>query len=252
MSNYSFDVQALLAPPDILCAKRVLCIQPHPDDNEIGMGGTMAYLADAGCEIHVLTITDGAQGNRDHTASLEQTIKTRREETEKAGRHLGVKHFYYLNEGDGTLNDIVGLSEKIAGVIRQAQPEVIFCPDPWLSYEGHYDHIVTGRAASNAFHMSHRRHFPQSEFAPWDAKAIAYYFTAQPNTVVDITPFMEKKFEAIALHDSQMTPETLAMYRIYFGMKAAELAQNCGFQLGEGFKALSALHTHCFVDAIHI
>lgn len=252
MEQPSFDVRALLAPPDILLAKRVLCIQPHPDDNEIGMGGTMAVLAKSGCELHALTITDGSQGNRDRSATPEMTKEIRHKETQAAGKHLGVSHFYFLEEPDGTLNDIVGLSEKIADVIRQAQPDVIFCPDPFLPYEGHYDHIVTGRAVSNAFHMSGRQNLQSSAHPPFSANAIAYYFTANPNTVVDISAVFEQKFEAIALHDSQMDPQTLAMYRLYFQMKAAELAKGRGFALGEGFKALSAIHTHCFVDAIHI
>ena len=42
MENPAFDVAALLAPPDILKSKCALCIQPHPDDNEIGMGGVGA------------------------------------------------------------------------------------------------------------------------------------------------------------------------------------------------------------------
>ena len=252
MEQPSFDVRALLAPPNILTAKRVLCIQPHPDDNEIGMGGTMAALKNLGCDLHALTVTDGSQGNRDRSATPEATKEIRRKETQEAGKHLGVSHFYFLDEPDGTLSDIVGLSEKIADVIRQAKPDVIFCPDPWLPYEGHYDHIVTGRAASNAFHMSGRQNLKSSAHPPFGASAIAYYFTANPNTVLDISPFFEQKFEAIALHQSQMDFETLAMYRVYFQMKAADLAKGQDFVLGEGFKALSAIHTHCFVDAIHI
>ena len=62
----------------------------------------------------------------------------------------------------------------------------------------------------------------------------------------------EKKFEAIALHDSQMDAQTLAMYRVYFGMKGKELAAGKNFALGEGLKVLSPLHAHCFVDAARI
>ena len=87
---------------------------------------------------------------------------------------------------------------------------------------------------------------------PHAASAIGYYFTAQPNTVVDISAVFEKKFEAIALHDSQMDAQTLAMYRVYFGMKGKEQAAGKNFALGEGLKVLSPLHAHCFVDAARI
>ena len=250
MDPLSFDVKALLAPPAVMAAKRVLCIQPHPDDNEVGMGGTVAALAEAGCEVHYLTVTTGDLGNRNRAAAKEETAAQRRLETEAAGKHLGVQSFYYLNHGDSTLSDVAGLSVEIAQVVRRVQPEVIFCPDPYLHYEGHYDHVVTGLAAANAFHLSGVAHFPMEDGMPsWSARAIGFYFTARPNTVIDIGAFFEKKFEAIALHDSQMDEQTLAMYRVYFQMKGTELARGRGFELGEGFKVLSPLHMHCFVDA---
>ena len=65
MDTMGFDINAFLSPPDILSCRRVLCIQPHPDDNEIGMGGIIARLAQLGCEIHYLTVTNGEMGCND-------------------------------------------------------------------------------------------------------------------------------------------------------------------------------------------
>ena len=250
METAGLDISAMLAPPDILQCKRVLCIQPHPDDNEIGMGGIIAKLTQLGCEVHYLTITNGDMGNRDRTATPEQTAAQRREETIAAGRHLGATEFHFLDHGDGTLNDILGLSVEIAAVIRKVQPQAIFAPDPWLHYECHLDHEITGRAAANAFLMAGRTHFPDGGATlPCVVDAIGFYFTSKPNTVVNITDTFDRKFEAIALHDSQMDPQTLGLYRIWFGMLGQELAAGRGFALGEGLKVLSPLHAHCFVKA---
>lgn len=253
MDKTGLDVAALLSPPDILQSKRVLCIQPHPDDNEIGMGGIIAVLAQAGCEIHYLTVTNGDQGNIDRAATPQETAKIRREETIAAGRHLGASQFHFLDHGDGTLSDVVGLSVEIASVIRSVKPDAVFGPDPWLPYEGHYDHIVAGRAVSNAFQMSGRNSIPDKDNTPPHlVPAIGYYFTANPNTVIDVTDVFDKKFEAVVLHKSQIDAQTLLMFRTYFEMKGQELAQGRGFALGEGLKVLSPLHTHCFVDAARI
>lgn len=253
METPSFDIASLLAPPDILKSRCVLCVQPHPDDNEIGMGGTVAVLAQAGCIVHYLTVTNGDQGNKDLTASPRETARIRHDEAIAAGTCLGVKEFHFLEHGDGTLSDVLGLSAEIARVIREVRPDAVFAPDPWLAYESHLDHVVTGRAAANAFLMSGRASIPGGgDTRPYAASAIGYYFTAQPNTVVDITGAFEKKFEAIALHDSQMDEQTLAMYRVYFEMKGRELAADRDFALGEGLKVLSPLHSHCFVDAVRI
>ena len=248
MENMGLDIGALLAPPDLMQCKSVLCIQPHPDDNEIGMGGIIAKLAQKGCRIHYLTVTNGDMGNKDPHATPEQTAAIRREETIAAGRHLGAESFHFLDHGDGSLQDILELSTQIASVIRQVQPQAIFAPDPWLHYECHLDHEITGRAAANAFLMAGRNHFP-GETQPWQPEAIGFYFTAKPNTVIDISDTFEKKFEAIALHNSQMDPQTLAVYRVWFSMLGQELAAGKDFPLGEGLKVLSPLHAHCFVKA---
>ena len=250
METMGFDVAALLAPPDIMKCKRVLCIQPHPDDNEIGMGGIIAKLAENGCEVHYLTVTNGDMGNKDPNATPEETAAIRRKETEAAGKHLGAAAFHYLDHGDGTLHDVHGLSVEIASVIRKVQPQAIFAPDPWLHYECHLDHEITGRAAANAFLMAPRFHFPDGgETTPCAVDAIGFYFTSKPNTVIDISDTFDQKFEAIALHDSQMDPQTLAVYRVWFSMLGQELAVGKDFPLGEGLKVLSPLHAHCFVKA---
>lgn len=253
MNEPGFDVAALLAPPDILRCKRVLCIQPHPDDNELGMGGIIAKLAAGGCEVHYLTVTNGDQGNKDRTATPAQTAKVRREETVAAGKCLGVREFHFLNHGDGTLNDVLALSIEIAAVIRSVQPQAVFAPDPWLNYECHLDHEITGRAAANAFLMAGRANFPNNgATSPCTVDAIGYYFTAKPNTVIDISDTFDQKFQAVALHDSQMDPQTLALYHTWFGMLGRELAAGKGFEIGEGLKVMSPLHSHCFVKGEEI
>jgi len=229
--EFNFDVATLLSPPDIMASKRILCIQPHPDDNEVGMGGTIAALAKRGCEIHYLTVTNGDKGNLDKSVTQEETAVIRREEAQKAGRLLGATEFHFLEYDDATLSDVLGLSIKMAETINKIKPNVVFCPDPWLPYEGHYDHIITGRAAANAFQMS-------------GVPAIGYYFTAWPNTVIDITYTFGQKIEAIATHKSQFDNQTIAMYKFYFEMKGRELAQGKDFEIGEGFKVLSQLHSH--------
>lgn len=239
MDELGIDVQELLSPPDIFECERVLCIQPHADDNEIGMGGTIAVLADEGCQVHYLTVTNGDRGNKDKQATRELTAAVRKEEAMAAGRHLGASHFHFLEKGDSTLSDVWSLSEDILKVLQDVQPDAVFCPDPWLPYETHLDHIVTGRASASAF-------------CKYGQGAIGYYFTANPNTVVDISDVFDRKFEAIAMHESQMTQEILMMYRIYFTMKGQELAGEEDFELGEGLKMLSALHSHCFVDALFV
>lgn len=247
------EINDLLAPPDISGCRRILCIQPHPDDNEIGMGGIIADYAAKGCEIHYLTVTNGDLGLLDSSLTHKQLAEIRAKETEEAGRRLGASHFHALGYDDGTLENVPVLARQISEVIRTVQPEVIFCPDPWLNYEAHYDHVVTGRAAAQAFIGSALPLYPKgTETAPWQPAAIGFYFTAKPNTVVDITPYFEQKFHAMRLHQSQLTEEILGLYYIYFKELGRQLAADRDFEIGEGLKVLSPIHMHCFVSAEHI
>jgi LmbE family N-acetylglucosaminyl deacetylase len=215
------------------------------------MGGVIAALAAGGAEIHYLTVTDGRHGNLDPGASPAETAAIRRREAVAAGRYLGASEFHFLDHEDGSLDDVPSLAREIAALIRRTRPGAVFCPDPWLPYESHWDHVITGRAAAAAIHMSGRSHLDDGN-EPCPPPAIGFYFSARPNTVIDVSSCFDRKMEAVALHQSQVDAATLGMYQLYFRMKAAELAQGRGFALGEGLKALSALHTHCFVDAERI
>ena len=248
----AFDVAALLAPPDILKSKCALCIQPHPDDNEIGMGGTVAVLAQAGCTVHYLTVTNGDQGNKNRTASPQETARVRRAEAIAAGTHLGAKEFHFLDHGDGTLDDVLGLSAQIARVIREVRPDAIFAPDPWLAYESHLDHAVTGaRGSQRLFDERARCHSRRRDTQPHAASAIGYFLPRSPNRCGYFAVF-EKKVRGHRAATARWMRRPLAMYRVYFGMKGKELAAGKNFALGEGLKVLSPLHAHCFVDAARI
>jgi len=243
-------INMMLRPPEILNSKRVLCIQPHPDDNEIGMGATIKVLADRGCEIHYLTVTDGRLGTQDPEITPEKLVATRKVELQKAGKMLGCSKFFNFNYLDGSLKDIPELAKKIAILIRENQYDAIFTPDPYNTYEGHNDHIVTGKAACQAFISSNLNKYPENTTTkPWQTAAICFYFTSKPNTLIDIGDNFEHKFKAIAEHKSQMDTNTLELFRIYFENKSRKLGEKLGCKQAEDFKVLGPLHLHCFPEA---
>ncbi len=246
--DYSM-VAALFAPPDIMNAQKVLCIQPHADDNEIGMGGIIHALTSKNIQVDYLTITDGALGAYVKELSGDTLVAVRKGEVEQAGAVLGVSEYHYLNCPDGTLNNIPALASKIAEIMRTGQYDFICCPDPWLAYESHQDHVVTGKAAAQAFISVNLLAYPAgTATTAYTPTGIGFYFTSKPNTVIDVTASFEKKFEAMAKHQSQLNEELLGLYRVYFSMKGEQLAAEKDFALGEGLKLMSGLHLHCFVE----
>ncbi|MFI3207978.1 MAG: PIG-L family deacetylase [Eubacteriales bacterium] len=243
------QMQGLFAPPDIMQGKKALCIQPHPDDNEVGMGGIVRTLTLNGCQVDYLTITDGALGALSPALTGDALVAVRKMEIEAAGKLLGVSNYWNLGLEDGTLNHIPRLAGQVAEIIRKGQYDMVFCPDPWLSYEAHWDHVVTGRAVAQAFISCSLVEYPKdTSTKPCAPFAIGFYFTSKPNVVVDITENFDNKFDAMAAHKSQMPDELLELYRMYFNMRGMKLAQDEDFLIGEGLRVMSPLHMHCFAE----
>ncbi len=243
------QIQGLFAPPDIMKGKKALCVQPHPDDNEVGMGGIVKALTKNGCEVDYVTVTDGGLGALSPALKGEELVAVRKMEIEASGSILGVGQYYNLGLEDGTLNDIPKLAGQIAEIIREGQYDMVFCPDPWLSYEAHWDHVVTGRAVAQAFISCSLMEYPKgTETSPCAPFAIGFYFTSKPNTVIDITDNFNLKMQAMAAHQSQMPEQLLELYGTYFTMRGMKLAEGREFQLGEGLRVMSPLHMHCFAE----
>ena len=241
--------QKLMTPPALFPAQRVLCIQPHPDDNEVGAGAVIAKLADSGAEIAYLTITNGDLGSALHTT--EETAQIRSRELEEAGRCLGASSFYSLGLSDNFAETPEQVAPEIIRVIRSFRPDAILCPDPWLNYEAHPDHRKTGLAAAQAFLLSGNAHLPRGEANDnrFSAEKIAFYFTARPNTVVDVTNYLDRQFTALQKHESQFDSTYLEALRLYFTRKGQKLAEGRGFSLGMGLKVLGSAQLHCVVEA---
>lgn len=242
-------LETMFAPPDIMKCKKVLCIQPHPDDCEIGMGAIIGKLTETGCRVDYLTITDGALGTYDRELVGEKLTEIRKQEAIKAGKTLGVSEFHWFEKEDGTLNDIPKLAGEIAELIRENKYDGICAPDPWLNYEAHYDHVVTGKATAQAFINVSLAEYPKgTKTEICNPQVMCFYFTASPNSFIDVTSTFEKRFEAMAMHKSQITPELLEMYRMYFTGKAMKIGKAMGVAMAEGIRTMNSLHLHCMPE----
>lgn len=247
------DISDLLPIPDLENCKSLLCIQPHPDDNENGAGATIAKLAKNGCKITFLTVTDGSIGSPDPDVKPEAIAKIRKQEVENAANFLGVSETIFLNIPDGSFPDEKELCKSITEVIRNVRPELVMAPDPFLPYECHPDHRIVGMAAADAMIFCQ---FPgyktQSNVPQWSPEGIAFYATAYPNTFINVDKTWEMKIKALSIHKSQYPEETLDLISMYYGLKAQENAENRGFDMAEAFKVLSGNHLHMNVDTIKL
>jgi LmbE family N-acetylglucosaminyl deacetylase len=236
--------------------KSLLCIQPHPDDNEIGAGATIAKLVAKGCKITYLTVTDGSSGSFDWMEDTEKLVMKRKKEVEAAAGVLGVSSFLYLDYKDIGFIDGKALCSNIVTIIRTVKPEFVLTVDPFLPYEVHPDHISVGMASAQACLFSRNLNFPGgNENAPvqgWAVNGIVFHTTSYPNTFINVDETWNLKFESIAQHKSQFDSNTLNGLKYYFDHKAGQYAQRINCLYAEAFKVLSTLHLHMNTDTVKL
>jgi LmbE family N-acetylglucosaminyl deacetylase len=244
----------LIPIPDLEGARRVLCVQPHYDDNDIGAGGTIAALAARGAEISYLTATDDLIGVKDASLSDAEARALLRGEQETAGREIGVSEQHWLDFPDAGDYDYYALRRAIAREIRRFCPDFVLTCDPWLPYEAHSDHIRVGRAAAEAV-LLHRlprfRTDPEID-AAYQGHALSgvgFYFTAKPNVVLDISTSRERKHRALDAYRSQFAGPELVMLHAVLSHKEQQWGAGKGFAYGEALKVVSSVHLHVNPDA---
>ncbi len=236
---------------DLSQIKRALCVQPHPDDNEIGMGGTIKYLSDLGVEISYCTVSKGKGGS--NQLSSKELVEIRQKELRDAGESLGAKHFYQLELDDAHYPDEKELTSLIVDIIRDCKPDVVFTVDPYLLYEAHPTHRKTGMAVLEACLFSSMKHFPKPdvEILPntHQVKGVGFYASAHPNTYVDITDTYQSKIQAILKHKTQFDEQSGQMIQMYCDMQSRNYGKTNGTERAEAFKLLPMIMTHMMVES---
>ena len=249
------ELSDLLPIPELETCKKLLCIQPHPDDNEIGAGGTIAKLVKLGCDVTYLTVTDGSMGTLDTRIKRQDLIDLRQKEVQAAAQILGVAKHVFLGLVDGSYPNEQELAGRIAGVIREVEPDMVLTVDPFLPYEVHPDHRKVGMAAAQAcvfsvFPYFHSYNVPEPA-KQWNVQGIAFYNTAYPNTFINVDDTWALKIDSVAAHQSQFAGADLENFKLYFDFKSRQFAADLGFAHAEAFKVLTPLHLHANVDTIH-
>jgi N,N'-diacetylchitobiose non-reducing end deacetylase len=244
---------SLLPVPDLLKVEKLLVIQPHPDDMEIGAGATIARLAKSGTRVTCLTVTDGSAGTTDTNVSQDDLIALRHDETKKSTAILGIENLIWLDFADCGILSLEVIRSEITCYIRRLKPNALMVCDPWLPYEAHSDHVRTGLAAAEAGLLAHMPYFcpadMQDGLKPHPLEMIAFYYTAYPNTFIDVTTTWGKKMAAIDCHRSQFSASQRVKLKQYLEAKAREESVNQNCELVEALKVLSTDHLHIFEQA---
>lgn len=245
--------------PDLTTFKRPMFVGPHSDDIEFGCGGLISKLKELNVPVTYVIVTDGAAGTTDPGITPEMMANIRKQETLDAAKFMNVKNIEFLgleDGGDFSLEDVI---RELAPVILKYNPDVIFAPDSRLKTECHSDHIKTGEAVRRLMQIvphpeALRRHkviVDGVEFFPNNI-TLAFYFTDDSNTKVDITESnLNDKIQSLLLHKSQTQDPSIELLLNYFQLKALKLGNNTSTGLAEDYQVLVPLTQHVYAEGIH-
>ena len=214
----------------------ILAFGAHPDDAELGCGGTLAALARRGYRFGICDLTRGEAGTRG-------TPETRAAEARRAAEILGATFRVALDLGDGNLRTDRAAELDVVRVIRHARPRIVFVS--WET-DRHPDHSRASRLVTEASWYAGLRAL-ESEAPPHRPQQVLYYpssFVAAPSFLVDVTAVYETKLEAIRAYQSQFhdpaspTPETYVSTKGFldgFGSRAQAFGRIANVPYAEGF-----------------
>lgn len=225
--------------------KHALFIQPHPDDNEIGAGGTIALLRKHGVKVYGLTITKGEGGSSDIHLTPEDITHMRAKEAQLAMERLDMVNLGNLGYDELTTLNHEQLVKQLVQILRELQVDAVFTVDPELKNEFHPTHLQVGKAVCEAFMRCGVVHFPLDESAhehAYTPKLLGLYFTNSATVISNIDEVMDTKLYAMQAHESQMTPQLIAsVYQM-----GETNAMGYEFKYGEPLRILNSVLMHSF------
>jgi bacillithiol biosynthesis deacetylase BshB1 len=215
----------------------VLAIGAHPDDVELGCGGTLATLVAAGRRVGILHLTRGEAGTRG-------TAEERRDEAGRAAAVLGAAELDVLDCGDGRLRAGEDEEDALIAQLRRWRPDIVLGPAP---SDRHPDH---GRAhrlvADAAFYAGLARRGQGEPYRPAAVFSYMQHDAFEPRFVVDVSAVWELKLAALAAYPSQLHQADLASdgpptkvaspeFRAAIEGRARHFGQLIGAEFGEPF-----------------
>jgi len=180
--------------------KNVLVVSPHPDDMEIGMGGTVAKLVAEGFNVVSFVVTDGRRSTSASSLGEDEIAKRRKMEVEEAARILGVQDLILLGLRDvkapGNQNE---MKEKLDEAINRLQPVELFTTHPQI--DKHPTHRAVSGLVSEVLNKRRKNRTPVPQ-GLWCYEVWTPF--ERYDRIEDISDYIGVKTAAIDAHKSQI------------------------------------------------
>lgn len=224
----------------------VMVISPHPDDAEIAMGGSILAMKSEGLRVGVLDLTNGEP-------TPKGSPEIRAAETARASELMDLDARVTLDLPNRWLENTREARTKIAGVLREHQPRLVFVP---YFVDSHPDHVVAAQLGVDGVFTARLSNDAGIQGEPFRVGKFYHYLcthmniSPDPSFSLDISPFFEKKMEVIRAYPSQFVDTPLgkrilsyvtAMNRYWGAMIGVEYAEPFVSREELGLKSLRDL-----------
>ncbi len=207
--------------------KKILIVAPHPDDETLGCGGTILKYVNQGYDVYWLICTEFYRNGK-----TKDNIRIRNKEIESVSAKFGFTKRFELNYTAAQLTpaDIGPLIKKIADIMHEIKPTIVFLPN---GSDIHTDHQIVFKAA---FSCTKNFNFPfikkilvyetisETEFSPASDNAFV------PNTYINISSFFEQKLHIMETYESEVMsppfPRSLISIRALAAYRGSAIGEN--------------------------
>jgi LmbE family N-acetylglucosaminyl deacetylase len=182
---------------------KVLVFAAHPDDEVLGMGGTLClHAAEQGDETRVVCVTDGSSTQYPGDTEVRER---KSEEARAAAEVLGVTDYVHLDLPDMRLDTLahVELNAVVEGHIRDVAPEVVYTPHPDvnLDHRALFDSVAVAARPTPGQPVRRILTYAPTSSTEWTPAATNWFV---PNWFVDVTATLDRKLEAFACFETEL------------------------------------------------
>ncbi|MEK6450493.1 MULTISPECIES: bacillithiol biosynthesis deacetylase BshB1 [Myroides] len=234
----------------------ILAFGAHPDDVELGAGATIAKEIDLGKTVAIVDLTRGELGTRG-------SAEIRHQEATAAAAILGVQYRENLAFRDGFFVNDEQHQLEVIKMIRKYRPEIVLCN---AIDDRHIDHGKGSKLVSDACFLSGLRKIETTvdgvEQEAWRPKVVYHYIqwkNIEPDFVVDVTGYMDKKVESVLAYGTQFfdknskeptTPITSQNFLDSITYRAQDLGRLINKDFAEGFTVERYLAVNTLADLV--
>ncbi|MEX0851152.1 MAG: PIG-L deacetylase family protein [Gaiellaceae bacterium] len=218
---------------------RVLVIAAHPDDEVLGMGGTIAVHTGQGDDVRVLVVTDGSStqypGDVDIRARKEQ-------EALRAAKELGVDDYVHLDLPDMRLDTLehIEVNKVVEEHIRDFGPQVVYTVQPDVNQDHRvlFDSVAVATRPTPGHPVRRILTYAPTSSTEWTPAAVNWFV---PNWYVDVTETLERKVAAFAHYETERREYPHPRSERAIRATAEFHGTSCGFEYAEPFVLIRGL-----------